>query len=68
MAHRVGADELGADGDLDGVAHHRHLDLPTPGDAVPANQQQAEAWKGPESAHFVDNADRCDRQLESFNR
>ena len=26
--------------------------------AVPANQQQAEAWNGPEAAHYVDHADR----------
>lgn len=28
-----------------------------------ANQQQSEAWNGPESAHYVDQADRYDRQL-----
>lgn len=28
------------------------------------NQQQSEAWNGPESAHYVDQADRYDRQLE----
>jgi len=27
------------------------------------NQQQFEAWNGPESVHYVDNADRYDRQL-----
>lgn len=27
------------------------------------NQQQSEAWNGPESAHYVDHADRYDRQL-----
>jgi len=32
---------------------------------MPANERQAEAWNGPESAHFVDHADRDDRQLES---
>ena len=31
-----------------------------------ANARQAEAWNGPESAHFVDHADRYDRQLEPF--
>ena len=31
-----------------------------------ANERQAEAWNGPESAHFVDHADRYDRQLEPF--
>jgi tRNA/tmRNA/rRNA uracil-C5-methylase (TrmA/RlmC/RlmD family) len=42
--------------------------------AVPANQQQAEAWNeaeawnGPKSAHFVDHADRYDRQLEPFTQ
>ena len=35
---------------------------------MPANQRQAEAWNGPESAHFVDYADRYDRQLESFTQ
>ncbi len=33
-----------------------------------ANQRQAEAWNGPESVHFVDHADRYDRQLEPFTR
>lgn len=28
-----------------------------------ANQQQSEAWNGSESAHWVDNADRYDRQV-----
>lgn len=27
------------------------------------NRQQSEAWNGPESAHYVDHADRYDRQL-----
>ncbi len=31
-----------------------------------ANERQAEAWNGPESAHYVDHADRYDRQLEPF--
>lgn len=31
-----------------------------------ANQRQAEAWNGPEAAHFVNRADRYDRQLEPF--
>jgi ubiquinone/menaquinone biosynthesis C-methylase UbiE len=35
---------------------------------VPANQRQAEAWNGPEAAHFVDNADRYDLQLVPFTR
>jgi len=35
---------------------------------MPANERQAEARNGPESAHFVDNADRYDRQLEPFTR
>ena len=35
---------------------------------MPANERQAEAWNGPESAHFVANADRYDRQLEPFTR
>ena len=33
---------------------------------IGANERQAEAWNGPESAHFVDHADRYDRQLEPF--
>jgi ubiquinone/menaquinone biosynthesis C-methylase UbiE len=33
-----------------------------------ANEAQAEAWNGPEAAHFVDNADRYDRQLEPFTQ
>jgi SAM-dependent methyltransferase len=33
-----------------------------------ANERQAEAWNGPEAAHFVDHADRYDRQLEPFTR
>ena len=28
------------------------------------NQQQHDAWNGPESTHYVDHADRYDRQLE----
>src|SRR6059036_3670002 len=35
---------------------------------MPANERQAEAWNGPESAHFVDHADRYDRQLEPFTQ
>jgi ubiquinone/menaquinone biosynthesis C-methylase UbiE len=35
---------------------------------MPANEQQAQAWNGPESAHFVDHADRYDLQLEPFTR
>ncbi len=31
-----------------------------------ANQQQSEAWNGPESVHFVAHADRYDRQLAPF--
>src|SRR5436190_24227764 len=31
-----------------------------------ANERQAEAWNGPESVHFVDHADRYDRQLGPF--
>jgi SAM-dependent methyltransferase len=31
-----------------------------------ANQQQAEAWNGGESVHYVDHADRYDRQLAPF--
>ena len=31
-----------------------------------ANQQQAEAWNGGESVHYVDHADRYDRQLQPF--
>ena len=27
------------------------------------NQQQSDAWNGPESAHYVDHADRYDRQM-----
>lgn len=30
------------------------------------NQQQSEAWNGPESAHYVDHADHYDRQLAPF--
>ena len=29
-----------------------------------ANQQQSEAWNGAESVHYVDQAERYDRQLE----
>ena len=32
------------------------------------NERQAEAWNGPEAAHFVDHADRYDRQLEPFTQ
>ncbi len=35
---------------------------------MPANERQAEAWNGPESAHFVAHADRYDRQLEPFTQ
>ena len=35
---------------------------------MPANEGQAQAWNGPESAHYVDQADRYDRQLEPFTR
>ncbi len=31
-----------------------------------ANQQQSEAWNGTESVHYVDHADRYDRQLAPF--
>ena len=31
-----------------------------------ANEQQFEAWNGGESAHYVEHADRYDRQLEPF--
>lgn len=31
-----------------------------------ANQQQSAAWNGPESRHYVDHADRYDRQLAPF--
>lgn len=31
-----------------------------------ANQQQSEAWNGAEAAHYVDHADRYDRQLAPF--
>lgn len=31
-----------------------------------ANQQQSEAWNGAESVHYVDHADRYDRQLAPF--
>ena len=33
-----------------------------------ANARQTEAWNGPEAAHFVDRADRYDRQLEPFTQ
>lgn len=33
-----------------------------------ANEQQAEAWNGPESRHFVEHADRYDLQLEPFTK
>lgn len=33
------------------------------GVAVAANHQMSEAWNGPESVHYVDHADRHDRQL-----
>jgi SAM-dependent methyltransferase len=35
---------------------------------MPANEQQAEAWNGPESQHFVEHADRYDLQLEPFSQ
>jgi len=35
---------------------------------VPANERQAEAWNGPEASHFVERADRYDRQLEPFTQ
>ena len=35
---------------------------------MPANEQQAEAWNGPESQHFVEHADRYDLQLEPFTQ
>lgn len=35
---------------------------------MPANQQQAAAWNGLESVHFLDHADRYDRQLEPFTQ
>ena len=35
---------------------------------MPANQQQAEAWNGPEAVYFVDRADRYDRQLKPFTQ
>jgi SAM-dependent methyltransferase len=35
---------------------------------VPPNQRQAEAWNGAESAHYVDRADRYDRQLAPFTQ
>lgn len=31
-----------------------------------ANQRQSEAWNGGEAVHYVDHADRYDRQLEPF--
>jgi cyclopropane fatty-acyl-phospholipid synthase-like methyltransferase len=31
-----------------------------------ANQNQVEAWNGGESVHYVDHADRYDRQLAPF--
>ena len=33
---------------------------------MPANQYQAEAWNGTEAVHWVDHADRYDRQLAPF--
>jgi SAM-dependent methyltransferase len=33
-----------------------------------ANEAQAAAWNGPEAAHFVEHADRYDRQLEPFTQ
>jgi ubiquinone/menaquinone biosynthesis C-methylase UbiE len=33
---------------------------------MPVNQQQAEAWNGAESVHWVEHADRYDRQLAPF--
>jgi SAM-dependent methyltransferase len=36
------------------------------GGTMPANKRQAEAWNGPESLHFIDHADRYDRQLAPF--
>jgi ubiquinone/menaquinone biosynthesis C-methylase UbiE len=38
------------------------------GEQMRANERQAEAWNGPEAAHFVDHADRYDRQLEPFTQ
>ncbi len=34
--------------------------------AMNANQQQSEAWNGTESVHYVEHADRYDRQLAPF--
>jgi ubiquinone/menaquinone biosynthesis C-methylase UbiE len=34
---------------------------------LPANQKQFEAWNGGESVHYVDHADRYDRQLVPFS-
>jgi SAM-dependent methyltransferase len=33
---------------------------------MPVNEQQAEAWNGAESVHWVEHADRYDRQLAPF--
>jgi ubiquinone/menaquinone biosynthesis C-methylase UbiE len=35
---------------------------------VLANQQQAQAWNGPQAVHFVENAERYDRQHEPFTQ
>jgi ubiquinone/menaquinone biosynthesis C-methylase UbiE len=35
---------------------------------VPPNKQQSEAWNGGESVHYVDHADRYDRQLAPFTQ
>jgi hypothetical protein len=37
-------------------------------ESMRANERHAEAWNGPESAHFVDHADRYDRQLDTFTQ
>lgn len=33
-----------------------------------ANERQSQAWNGPESAHYIEHADRYDRQLEPFTQ
>jgi ubiquinone/menaquinone biosynthesis C-methylase UbiE len=38
----------------------------TQGTVVAPNEKQVEAWNGGESVHFVDHADRYDRQLAPF--
>ena len=46
-----------------GISATLHLQRMRSGVAVATNQRMSEAWNGPESVHYVDHADRHDRQL-----